>query len=80
VRLAGWTFEALDGAARTRVTFDGSSETPVVLLEVFGSDHRLVEQVVAGDIRQGLDNLQLVLNWLAARDRTLPSPNQEAGD
>ena len=42
MRLAGWTFEALDGAARTRVTFDGSYETPVVLLEVFGGDHRLV--------------------------------------
>jgi hypothetical protein len=78
--MAGWTFEALDGEARTRVTFDGSYETPVVLLEVFGGDQRLVEQVVSGDIRHGLDNLQLVLNWLAARDRTFPSPNQEAGD
>lgn len=63
-----WTFQPTSSGESTQVTFDGQYEAPAVLLDVFGGERKLVEQVVAGDIRHGLRNLQLVLNWLATRD------------
>ena len=50
--------------------FDGLYEAPPVLLDVFGGDGELVEQVVSGDVRHGLENLELVLKWLSNRDRS----------
>ncbi len=64
-----WSFSPEHDDASTRISFDACYGAPPVLLEVFGGDQELIDRVVTVDVQHGLDNLQLVLNWLALKDQ-----------